>query len=790
MHRYRAENPHISTDRARRSRRRGALAALVAALVTCTAPAVANAAPLWQTGFEGGLPAGWTATGLWHVQSNPQTISVSPAINPALVTLPDTGGLPTAFEGNSVAWFGDASSGTFCGSADWVSSGQTPKNGCSSQGTQTGSLTSPSFSLVGALSAQVEFQSWWEIEGVDANAFDLMHVEYSTNGGGTWTEAGRLNPSDDPNAEHYEPYTANGVRQPASWHRYVADLSGAAGAGNVQLRFRFNSVDSDYQGFRGWLVDAVTVATPYAEPAPRIDALLPDCTRTGEGRIVAIEGAHFVLGSKVLLDGAEVASATPSSERMEFVAPATLPAGGHTVSVVRTGANAAESNPATFQVRPDCAAKRSTATQIRCDRGPNPWDPSRCTATVGDSDVPQRTTPIGVVTFSSADGAFPQTFQCNLAATPLSPGVASCAVQNVPAGKDGFASVRADYLGSDAHSPSSATTGFIIAGGSGPAPDVDSCTGPTPAAKLSINNDYQTFNQPGLDFGDVGWCAQMLLIDGIQGVTHVINGVAYIVPPVAGVTAAVLEPLPAPQLKVAAGGIAYGAGHYAMKPVHALADHTVKTLETTQKDPPDPKFKKLGKPVRVKVPVLVPGRGIKPKQAKRLTALARQLAKTEGLARALTATLDRAGGAIVAGDQVWQGRQMAHAIKLARQLSVQYDRSATAIVRIRPLARKMPQLKRKYKLSKVKRTAKRIVKRGYTKGQAGYMRKLGYTKRDLAKIKRGQKAVAKLKKLPFDQPLDVYGKRTVESLRTAARAYRYWVVLPEITEQAKLGRSR
>ena len=767
------------------------VAALALAVGALSASASAQATPVLQTGFEGGLAPGWTADGLWHAQSNPQAISVlSPTINPDLVTLPDAGALPSAFEGSSVAWFGDASSGTFCGSAAWVAGGQTPKNGCTSQGTQAGSLTSPSFSLAGALSAQVEFQSWWEIEGVDANEYDLMHVEYSTDGGGSWTEAGRLNPSDDPDAEHYEPYTANGVRQAATWHRYVADLSGAAGAGDVRLRFRFDSSDTAYQGFRGWLVDAVTVETPYAEPAPRIDALEPDCTRAGQGRIVAIEGAHFVLGSKVLLDGAEVTSATPSSERMEFVAPGTLPAGAHTVRVVRTGANAAQSNTTTFQVRPDCAAKRSTATQIRCDRGPNPWDPSRCTATVGDSDVPQRTTPTGTVRFSSADGAFTKTYQCNLAATPLSPGVASCSVQNVPAGKDGFASVRADYLGSAAHAPSSATTGFIVAGGSGPAPDVDSCTGPTAAAKMSINNDYQTFNQPGLDFGDLGWCAQMLLIDGVQGVTHVVNGVAYVVPPVVGVGAAVLEPIPAPQMKAAAGVIAYGAGHYAMKPVHALADHTVKTLETTQKDPPDPKFKKLGKPVRVKVPVLVAGRGIKPKQARRLTALARQLARTQGLARALTATLDRAGGAIVAGDQVWQGRQMAHAIKLARKLSVQYDRSARAIVRIRPIARKMPQLRRKYKLAKVKRTARRIVKRGYTKGQRGYMRKLGYTKRELAKIKRGQKDVAKLKKLPFNQPLDAFGKATVDALRTAARAYRYWVVLPEITEQAKLGRRR
>ncbi len=739
-----------------------------------------------QEGFESGLN-GWTVDGLWHVQANPQTISVlSPQVNPNLVSLPDGGGLPAAFAGSRVAWFGDATSGTFCGNATWVSTGQAPKNGCTSQNPQVGSLTSPQFSLAGALSAQVEFFAWWEIEGVDANEYDLMQVDYSTNGGATWLPAGTLNPSDDANAEHYAPYTANGVSQPASWHRYVADISGAKGSSTVRLRFHFDSDDSNYQGFRGWLVDEVTVETPYAEPAPRIDALVPDCTKTGEGRIVGIDGEHFVLGSQVQLDGKPVTSATPSSERMEFVAADDLAAGAHSVTVVRTGANAAESNAATFQVRPDCAAKRTTASQLRCDRGPNPWDPSKCTATVGDSDIPVRKTPSGKVVFSSGDGAFSNKYECNLIPTPLSPGVASCVVHNVPAGKNGFASVRSDYAGSDVHLPSSATTGFIVAAGSGPAGSA--CEGPAKtSARMSMANDYHAFNQPGLDFGDLGYCAKGLLIEGVQGVSHVVNGVAYVVPPVAGVAAAVATPIPEPTTKAAAGVATAAGAYYVMKPVHALADYTVKTLETTQQDPPDPNFKKLAKPQPEKMPRLLPGRGVSPKAARKLTALARQLGKTEGYSRALTATLDRAGGAQIAKDTVWQGKQMAHAIKLARQFSVQLDKSATAIVEIRPVAGRVPLLKRKFKLAQVKRTGRQISKR-YTKPQVKLMRLLGYDKAQMAKIRAAQKNVAKLKALPFKRPLDVYGKRTVDSLRTAARAYRYWVLLPEITEQAKLGK--
>ena len=53
--------------------------------------------------FEGGL-GGWTASGQWHVQTDPQQFSVIPAINPTLVTLPDSGNLPQAYGGNSAAF--------------------------------------------------------------------------------------------------------------------------------------------------------------------------------------------------------------------------------------------------------------------------------------------------------------------------------------------------------------------------------------------------------------------------------------------------------------------------------------------------------------------------------------------------------------------------------------------------------------------------------------------------------------------------------------------------------------
>jgi hypothetical protein len=77
-------------------------------------------------GFEGGAP-GWTfdapsAAGpnvpFWHALASPAEFEIkSPEIDPDLITLqpPDSGALPGAPEGSSVAWFGDDATATFCG---------------------------------------------------------------------------------------------------------------------------------------------------------------------------------------------------------------------------------------------------------------------------------------------------------------------------------------------------------------------------------------------------------------------------------------------------------------------------------------------------------------------------------------------------------------------------------------------------------------------------------------------------------------------------------------------------
>jgi hypothetical protein len=169
--------------------------------------------------FENGAP-GWTFSGFWHVQDHPESISVkSPDINPNLVTLPDPGQLPSAVSGTHAAWFGEAATGTYCGS-DFNSVPQHPKDGCYSSRSYSGDMISPSFSLASASAAQLQFQSWWEIEAINPSAYDLMQVYYSTDGGSTWTFTKQLNPASDPvNRTTDQSYSDNGFKLPASWQQ-------------------------------------------------------------------------------------------------------------------------------------------------------------------------------------------------------------------------------------------------------------------------------------------------------------------------------------------------------------------------------------------------------------------------------------------------------------------------------------------------------------------------------------------------------------------------------------------
>jgi cysteine-rich repeat protein len=328
------------------------------------APRLANAlTPVLSADWESGIPADWTAettsgSCTWHVQNHPENNSVTSALNPSSVTLPDSGAHLPAKGGTHVVWFGEDSTGTYVGTP--FTGGN--NNGGSSDVVQAGTLTSPSVAIGAGSKALVEFDSWWEIEGVAGASFDKMIVQVSTNGS-TWTQVGILNPTFDAGLGGNVGYTAGGAGAAPEWRHYAFDVSSYAGQ-SIQVRFDFNTGDEAYNGFRGWTIDNLSVGSGASLPAPSVTGVEPPAGTKDDQ--VAITGASFVQGATFWL-GANQISANNivqfGTEYVLFQVPGGLTAGtkydvkvvnpdGQTSTLVKGFTYASASSPSISSVSP------------------------------------------------------------------------------------------------------------------------------------------------------------------------------------------------------------------------------------------------------------------------------------------------------------------------------------------------------------------------------------------------------------------------------------------------------
>ncbi|MBL9039840.1 MAG: IPT/TIG domain-containing protein, partial [Archangium sp.] len=283
--------------------------------------------------FESGLGSWVAATSsgnsTWHVVTNPQTMSVASALNPLTITLADTGAHLPAASGTKVAWFGTDETGTFIGTPYPA---QTSKNGGTSSLVQTGTLTSPQFSLSGMTKAQLEFDSWWEVEGVSSTAYDLCEV-YVSNNGGAFTLVGKLNPGFAAAQPAEAAYSSGGPAAAPVWRHYAYDLSAYAGSTNVKVQFKFNSRDTAYNAFRGFTVDNVEVEGGSALPAPTLTGVSPNVGRAND--LVTIEGTNFQQGAVFVIGTTTIAAANYTqfgATSLIFKVP-TMTAGTYNVKV-------------------------------------------------------------------------------------------------------------------------------------------------------------------------------------------------------------------------------------------------------------------------------------------------------------------------------------------------------------------------------------------------------------------------------------------------------------------------
>lgn len=166
-----------------------------------------GAGPFDQSYFYDDIESGsgnWTATGLWHIADA-------------------SSHYPNAYDGDASWWYGQEAIGNY-------------DTGVANTGAiETGPISIPA----DAAATWLRFWSWEYTES--SSDYDMRKVYTSTNGS-DWSEIWQSTTSNDR----------------AQWYQVLLDLSDYRGE-DVYLRFEFDTVDSSYNGYRGWYVDEVAV---------------------------------------------------------------------------------------------------------------------------------------------------------------------------------------------------------------------------------------------------------------------------------------------------------------------------------------------------------------------------------------------------------------------------------------------------------------------------------------------------------------------------------------------------
>ena len=283
----------------------------------------------WTEDFETGA-LGWTTSGFFNVIADPQTHRVMyPTIFPGFVTLPDPGYLPSAHSGNHTLWYGEASTGTFIG-ADFNHS-QPPLSGGTSQAANSGWAISPDLDLTALTDATLTFWTVWEVEGVDIPWYDVMYVEASTDAGATWSPvgSGQINPLNDVNANANVGYSSGGLGMPPTWVQHSFSLANFCG-NTCWLRFRFDTIDQLFNGFRGWFIDDISVDGVGQSNAPIITDVIPNAGQVDD--IIYVHGLNFQSGADIMLGNVSTVSVVLSNVLAQFIVP-NLPDGNYDVTL-------------------------------------------------------------------------------------------------------------------------------------------------------------------------------------------------------------------------------------------------------------------------------------------------------------------------------------------------------------------------------------------------------------------------------------------------------------------------
>ena len=295
---------------------------------------------------------------LWHSHNAGLNIINQALTNDLVLLAPDdtsAGKVPDPLS-NRACWYGQAASGGVT-QGNFLGEPEEPQeelDGGTSLTPNGGAIVSPDIDLsaeTGPLS--LTFRTWWEIEAVNPNenGFDLMTIEYSTDDI-QWTPIARLNPLSDPVGLDDQdraplPYSNRGYNKAPAWlWQEPIDISDLAGE-QIKLRFRFNTQDELYNGFRGWLVDDISIkreAGTFPRYLERETYLQPTFSPISQTPVIAGEiqeiniGGEYTYGTAATLkliqvnsDGSQTVLDTQQVEQndaIELAASITAPDSG------------------------------------------------------------------------------------------------------------------------------------------------------------------------------------------------------------------------------------------------------------------------------------------------------------------------------------------------------------------------------------------------------------------------------------------------------------------------------
>ncbi len=233
----------------------------------------------------------WAATGLWN-RINLTTSTVVNRLVPTYVSLApndqSAGRLPRANSGSFAFWYGNPNTGSYIGTQ---APDDSAKSGGTSTGPNSGTLTSPAFSIpAGVNAATLSLAYWYEIEGVAALDYDIMRISVKDVATGAIAAIDSLNPTEPVDDPDDMPFSSAGNNMAPVWSTRQFDLSAYRGK-TIQLLFTFDTKDEVFNGFRGWIIDDIVVdATPM--PIFAASRLAPSFNRTQTTGAPRARGRH------------------------------------------------------------------------------------------------------------------------------------------------------------------------------------------------------------------------------------------------------------------------------------------------------------------------------------------------------------------------------------------------------------------------------------------------------------------------------------------------------------------